>query len=160
LGNEKLSQIALAELMAKIIEGFRMREGERILFDLQASSDALLVEGSEDRLIQVFENVLDNAISFSPAHGTIHIDVRPERTFAVLRIGDEGEGISEQHIGRIFDRFFTYRPATDQPRQRHTGLGLAIVKAIVEGYGGSIKASNAEKGALFEIRLPLSRSGR
>jgi len=156
LGNEKLSLIPISELISRILDGFRLREGDRVTFSLNAPPETLIVEGSEDRLIQVFENILDNAVSFSPIRGTIQIDVQPDRTFALVRIADEGEGISEQHIGRIFDRFFTYRPASDQPRMRHTGLGLAIVKSIVEGYGGSIAASNSQKGALFEIRLPLA----
>ena len=56
-----------------------------------------------------------------------------------MTIRDHGPGIPEEHLGKIFDRFFTYRP-DEQRNHRHTGLGLSIVKAIVEGYGGSVNA--------------------
>jgi signal transduction histidine kinase len=75
-----------------------------------------------------------------------------------ILVEDQGPGIPETHLGKIFDRFFTYRP--DEPgardgRNGHTGLGLAIAKAIVESYGGTITAGNRpEGGARFEVRLP------
>jgi len=73
-----------------------------------------------------------------------------------VRVRDRGPGIAEENIGRIFDRFFTYRPGE---RGRHTGLGLSIVKTIVEAYGGSVTASNdPDGGALFEVRLPRARA--
>ena len=84
----------------------------------------------------------------------VSIATAVEGDAVVTRIADEGPGISEPHRMRIFDRFFTYRPATSWRDSRHTGLGLAIVKAIVEGYGGTITAVNGERGAQFEIRLP------
>jgi two-component system OmpR family sensor kinase len=74
---------------------------------------------------------------------------------AAVHIEDQGPGIPESHLGRIFDRFFTYRPDEPRARDGHTGLGLAIAKAIVEGYGGFIVAGNQpEGGARFEVRLP------
>ena len=73
---------------------------------------------------------------------------------ALTRIEDEGPGIPEAHVGRIFDRFFTYRPAAARRDRRHTGLGLSIVRAIVAGYGGTVTGANAEEGgAVFEVRL-------
>jgi two-component system sensor histidine kinase ChvG len=72
-----------------------------------------------------------------------------------VRIEDQGPGIPETHLDRIFDRFFTYRPGEPHARDGHTGLGLAIAKAIVEGYGGAIRAENrGEGGARFEVVLP------
>ena len=73
-----------------------------------------------------------------------------------IEVEDTGCGIPEENLGRIFDRFFTYRP--DHPTtHRHTGLGLSIVKAIVEGYGGNVSAANREAGgAVFEVRIPVS----
>jgi two-component system sensor histidine kinase ChvG len=152
LGREERTRIAMRELLTKIVDGFRLREGERIAFALELDGDPL-VEAAEDRLLQVFENVLDNAASFSPDGGTVRIRCETAGGVVVTRVADEGPGIAEPHMSRIFDRFFTYRP--DAPSRRaHTGLGLAIVKAIVEGYGGSIAASNGERGAVLEIRLP------
>jgi two-component system sensor histidine kinase ChvG len=104
--------------------------------------------------MQVIENLLDNASGFSPAGGVVRITARGEGAMVVTRIEDEGPGISASHMQKIFDRFFTYRPATARRDSRHTGLGLAIVKAIVDGYGGSVRAENGEKGAAFEVRLP------
>ena len=151
LGQEQRGPVVVGELLTNIVEGFRLRETE-VRFELQVPEEKLVVDASEDRLIQVFENVLDNAASFSPPGGTVRIDVTSADGSVVTRVADEGPGIPEQHLERIFDRFFTYRP--DAPHGGHTGLGLAIVKAIVEAYGGSITASSGATGATFEIRLP------
>jgi two-component system sensor histidine kinase ChvG len=155
LVREERTPVAIGELLSKIVEGFRLREGERVKFELDVAGEPLhelMVEASEDRLLQVFENLLDNAVSFSPDGGTVRVSAAANDGMVVTRVSDEGSGISEPHMNRIFDRFFTYRP--DASRRSHTGLGLAIVKAIVQGYGGTISASNAERGAEFEIRLP------
>ena len=143
--------VAMRELLSKIVEGFQLREGERVRFELDVAGDPV-VEASEDRLLQVFENLLDNAVSFSPDGGTVRVSAGANDGMVVTRVSDEGSGIAEPHMNRIFDRFFTYR--ADASRRSHTGLGLAIVKAIVQGYGGTIDAENGEKGAVFEIRLP------
>jgi two-component system, OmpR family, sensor histidine kinase ChvG len=152
LVREERTPIAMRELLTKIVDGFRLREGERIAFALEVDGEPV-VEAAEDRLLQVFENVLDNAASFSPDGGTVRVRCEAAGGAVVTRVADEGPGIAEPHMSRIFDRFFTYRPDAPAPRA-HTGLGLAIVKAIVEGYGGAIAASNGERGAVLEIRLP------
>ena len=154
LGREEHTQLPLGELLTKIVDGFRLREGERVGFELTVAPERLLVDASEDRLIQAFENVLDNATGFSPPGSVVRVDVREEGSSVVTRIEDEGPGIPEPHLEKIFDRFFTYRPATARRDSRHAGLGLAIVKAIVQGYGGSVRATNRERGAVFEVRLP------
>ncbi len=154
LAREERTPLPMRELLAKIIEGFRLREGDRVRFDLEVSGEPV-VEASEDRLLQVFENLLDNAAGFSPEGGTVRLLVSANDDLVMTRISDEGPGIAEAHMNRIFDRFFTYRP--DASRRSHTGLGLAIVKAIVEGYGGTISAANGDRGAQFEIRLPRAR---
>lgn len=153
LGSEEREPVVLDALLDKIVEGFRLREGSRVRIEMSAAA-GLVVEGSEDRLTQVFENVLDNAVSFSPPGGTVRIDVRAANGSVLTRVADEGPGIPEKHIQKIFDRFFTYRPTAPPRDGRHTGLGLAIVKAIVEGYGGSIEAANGARGAVFQITLP------
>jgi two-component system sensor histidine kinase ChvG len=144
--------VDLGALLMQIVEGFRLREGDRVRFDLQLADGPLHVEAAEDRLTQVFENLLDNAHGFSPPGSTIAIGVAPDHGEIVTRIADQGPGIPEANLARIFDRFYTYRP--DSNRAGHTGLGLAIVKAIVDAYGGSITASNGDRGAVFTVRLP------
>ncbi|HUR83526.1 MAG TPA: ATP-binding protein [Thermoanaerobaculia bacterium] len=151
LVRETPARVDLGALLTRIVDGFRMREGERLRFDLQLGEAALFVEATEDRLIQVFENLLDNAAGFSPPGGTVTVSAAAEDAHIVVRVADQGPGIPEANRARIFDRFFTHRP--DSSRTGHTGLGLAIVKAIVDAYGGSIGAANEERGAVFTVRL-------
>ncbi|HET8798669.1 MAG TPA: ATP-binding protein, partial [Thermoanaerobaculia bacterium] len=152
LVREQPRPIDAGALLLQIVEGFRMREGSGVRFDIQLADGPLVVEASEDRLTQVFENLLDNAVSFSPPGGAIRVDVTVEGPSIEIRIADTGPGIPDANLPRIFDRFFTQRP--EPSRTGHTGLGLAIVKAIVEGYGGAIEAANGERGAVFTVRLP------
>ena len=153
---EERTRVDINALLQRIVEGFRMREKDRVVFDLQLAEGLPSVEASEDRLLQVFENLLDNAASFTPAGKRIAITSARDGEMIAVRVADEGPGIPDENLGRIFDRFFTYRP--DHPTtQRHTGLGLSIVKAIVEGYGGNTTAANGVRGgAVFEVRIPVS----
>jgi len=153
---EEPTSIDINALLQRIVEGFRMREHDRVVFDLQMGDGLQSVRASEDRMLQVFENLLDNAVSFTPNGKRIVITSGREDRTIVVRIADEGPGIPEENLGRIFDRFFTYRP-DHPPTHRHTGLGLSIVKAIVEGYGGNVTAANDVRGgAVFEVRIPVS----
>jgi two-component system sensor histidine kinase ChvG len=149
--------VDVGELLAKIVEGFRMREGQRVRFDLERGAGRLVVEASEDRLIQVFENILDNAVSFSPPGSAVSIAISGDDRSVTTRIADQGPGIPEGNAARIFDRFFTHRPDASRHTGGHTGLGLAIVRGIVETYGGNVSASNGERGAVFTVSLPLGR---
>lgn len=154
LVRERRHAIDLGALLTMIVDGFRLRAGERVRFDLQLGEPPLVVDASEDRLIQVFENLLDNALSFSPPGSTISVRVTTDDAAVVTQIADQGPGIPEANLPRIFDRFFTHRPDATPHVARHTGLGLAIVSAIMGAYGGTISAVNGERGAVFAIRLP------
>ena len=148
--------VALGRLLAELVEGFRRRVGSQAHLVLDAPDEPLTVLSSPDRLAQACENMLDNALSFAPCGSTVAVSLIREGAEAVLRISDQGPGIPPEHLGRVFDRFFSYRPEDPQARRDHAGLGLAIVKAIIEGYGGSVSAANgAGGGAVFTIRLPL-----
>lgn len=153
---EERASIDLNALLNRIVDGFRLREHERVVFDLELNKEPVIVNASEDRLLQVFENLLDNAVSFTSDGKRIVIETTREEKHVVVRVRDEGPGIPEENLDRLFDRFFTYRP-DEQKRQRHTGLGLSIVKTIVEGYGGTVAVANQQGGgAIFEVRLPSS----
>jgi len=155
LTNEQRTPVDVRKLLERIVDGFRLRERATVSIVLDTPQELCEVNASEDRLIQVFVNVLENAISFSPADGVVTIVLSRSGSTIITTITDQGPGIPEANLPRVFDRFFTHRPDSTGPRTSHTGLGLAIVKAIVEGYGGSITPSNREGGgAGFEIRLP------
>ena len=107
--------------------------------------------GDPARLRQLVTVLLDNAIGHSPAGGTVRVAVRRTLDDVHLTVEDEGKGIREEDLPRVFDRFWR---APDAP-SGGTGLGLAIAKWIAERHGGSITASNrAEGGARFEVTLP------
>lgn len=151
LETERTGTVALDGLLKEIVEARCLRADNAVEIKLDAPSEPVLVRASPERLTQVFENLLDNAASFSPAGGTVEVRLGRDGT---VQVDDRGPGIPEAHLDRIFDRFFRYRPR-EASRNGHTGLGLAIVKAIVDGYGGSITARNRpEGGARFEVRLP------
>ncbi len=152
---EERTTVDLNALLQRMVDGFRLREKEQVVFDLVMPQSPIILNASESRLLQVFENLLDNAVSFTPPGGIIDIIAAAADRSATVTIRDRGPGVPAEHLDRIFDRFFTYRP--DEARShRHTGLGLSIVKAIAEGYGGTLGATNSEGGgAVFEVRLPV-----
>ena len=98
--------------------------------ELVMNARAIRVFASPERLRQVFENLLANAISFSPGGSAIVVTIGDRDGWATVTIDDSGPGIPAAHLERVFQRFFTYRP--DDARREHVGLGLAIAKQIVE----------------------------
>jgi two-component system sensor histidine kinase ChvG len=117
-----------------------------------------VVFGDGSRLTRVVENLVDNAISFSPPGGLVQIAATRDGDQVVVRIEDEGPGVPAEAREVIFNRFHSIRPE-GEAFGRHSGLGLAIAKAIVEGHNGSIEVAdrdNAPTGARFLIRLPAA----
>lgn len=158
LPGEAREEVGVGEVAGQVVDGFRLREGDRIEIRYRRPDPDPRVRVARDRLAQVLENLLDNAVGFTPPGGAVDVSVGVEESRVVIAVADAGRGIPDEHIGRLFDRFFSYRPAEPRGSGRHVGLGLSIVKTIVDGYGGTIEASNrAEGGARFEVRLPKSR---
>ncbi len=155
LDDEELTAVSLDALLGALIESFRFRIGERgPHLDLVLEEEDLVVEASADRLTQVFENLIDNAISFSPPASTVVVTLRKRDTAAEISVADQGPGIPAEHLDRIFSRFFTYRPGESDSND-HTGLGLALVRAIVESYGGRVQVTERENaGSVFIVTLP------
>jgi two-component system sensor histidine kinase KdpD len=104
---------------------------------------------------QVLFNLFDNAAKYAPQGSRITVTARHEHDSVILRVLDEGEGIPEADLERIFDKFFRVRRSDRQ--RAGTGLGLAICRGFVEAMGGSIAAANRtdRTGAVFTIRLPV-----
>ena len=133
----------------------------RIRLD-RAGAQPLTVLGEGARLERVFENLLDNAVSFSPDGGLISVAAAREHDELVVRVDDEGPGVPTEARETVFRRFQTDRPETEAFGQ-HSGLGLAIARTIVEGHQGSITAESREDrttGARFVVRLPLPQRRR
>jgi two-component system sensor histidine kinase ChvG len=118
-----------------------------------------VVRGVEGRLVQVFRNLIGNAVSFSPAEGKVTLRARPLGATVEFVVEDEGPGIPEAKLESIFDRFYSERPRGERFGQ-HSGLGLSISRQIVEGLRGRIGAENRRDadgkvlGARFIVRLP------
>ena len=111
------------------------------------------LQGDRFLLQQAMLNLLDNAIDFSPAGGTIHLQLRQQATQLELRVRDEGSGIPDYAATRLFERFYsTPRPDTGQ---RGTGLGLNLVEQAARLHGGTITLDNAARGAEAVLSLPL-----
>ena len=110
-----------------------------------------MIYGDKRKLVSVLQNLVFNAVSFTPEGGTICLCLNQEKEFAILRVKDTGSGISEEDIPYIFDRLFTNRI-----HENSNGMGLFIVKSIITEHRGTIEvASELGKGTVFTIRLPI-----
>lgn len=155
LEDEARESVPLAELLAGLLEAFRLRFGGRLVFVLEADEPPPRVQAAPARLAEAFENLIDNAVGFAPVGSEVRVELRREGGEAVVRVRDQGPGIPAEHLGRVFDRFFSWRPGPGEDAGSHMGLGLAISKAVVEGHGGTLRAlAEAGGGACFEARLP------
>jgi two-component system sensor histidine kinase VicK len=122
---------------------------ERNLLD-----DAVFVDIDPDRIVQVLDNIINNAIKYSPDGGTIICSMKIEDNRVIVSVEDEGIGIPEEDILHVFDRFYR----VDRARARSmggTGLGLAISQEVVEQHGGSIWVESVhQEGTTFHVALP------
>jgi len=115
--------------------------------------------GDEDRLAQVFTNLVDNAIKNTPAEEIVQINAWNEEKFARIQISNSGEGIEEEHLTRIFERFYKIDKSRKKDGDVGTGLGLAIAKQIVQAHGGKIFVkSTVGVGSVFEVMIPVVNS--
>lgn len=166
LEGEARTPVVVSALAQAVVAGWsgRCPSGVTIrLRDVEGAAE-LRVLASADRVVQILENLLDNAVSFTAPGSEVEVAVEREPTPGasresrlILTVADRGPGIPPEHLERIFERFFSWRPGQPQAKSRHSGLGLAIVKAIVEGYGGAVSAANRPGGgAVLAVSLPLA----
>lgn len=125
--------------------------GGQVRFRKEIAASLPEVEGDPELLKQVLLNLIMNAIQAMPEGGQITVSIAVEKERLLIRISDQGRGISADVRDRIFDPFFT-------TKEHGTGLGLAVAHQIVEQHGGVLRAeSNGEGGAVFTTQLPLKR---
>jgi two-component system, OmpR family, sensor histidine kinase ChvG len=161
LTRTQFTPVDIGELVETIVAAHKLRDrgGQPDIAFARPRTGTAIVEGVPSQLMRVFENLIDNALSFSPSRGVVRMSATCAGNDVLFRIEDDGPGIAEDQREAIFRRFHSLRPET-QEFGKHSGLGLAIARTIVEAHDGTIKAANREhelNGACFEVRLPSSR---
>lgn len=158
LSRTRFEPVDLGKLIEALIGMWEQRAAERgvrIAFARPRTGTAVVL-GEDSRLARVFDNIVDNAISFSPAGGLVEICAARVGQEVTVSIDDDGPGIAEDAREAIFKRFHSIRPE-EEGFGRHSGLGLAIAKAIIEGHDGRIRAEgrhDGRSGAKFVISFP------
>ena len=126
---------------------------------LNPTQEKLMITGVELRLVQVLQNLIDNALSFSPSDAQVILTAFHNGNDVCVSVDDSGPGIPENKLTAIFDRFYSERPRSEK-FGTHSGLGLSIAKQIVEAHRGTLVAENRKDangqiiGARFTLRLP------
>lgn len=163
LSRTRFEAVDLGQLIEHMIEGREARgieNGVRLAF-ARPRRDVAVVMGEQSRLMLVIDNLLDNAISFSPPGGLVQITATVADNEVLLSVEDEGPGVPPEERETVFRRFHSVRPEGESFGQ-HSGLGLAIARSIVEGHQGRILIADREgdlPGAKFNIWLPLAHLG-
>jgi signal transduction histidine kinase len=144
----------LAALARQAVADARLTAARHVL-EFHDPDAPLVIQGDSVRLEQVVQNLLDNAVKYSPADGVITVSVEQRNAKAVLTIRDQGIGIPETARAQLFERF--YRASNlDRRRVQGTGIGLSIVSEIVALHGGVVEVTSTEgHGSTFTVRLPL-----
>lgn len=144
------------EFFNGIIDRFEMTKDESIGFVRNLPRRNIFVEIDVDKITQVIDNIISNALKYSPNGGKVTYRVEEKQDRIIVSISDEGVGIPKEHVGKIFERFYR----VDKARTRKlggTGLGLAIAKEMIEVHGGKIWAESAEgRGTTIFFTLPYS----
>jgi signal transduction histidine kinase len=144
----------LAVLARQAVADARLTAARHVL-EFHDPDAPVVILGDSVRLEQVLQNLLDNAVKYSPADGIITVCVEQQNAQAVLAISDQGIGIPEAARAQLFERFFR-ASNLDRRRVQGTGIGLSIVSEIVALHGGVVEVDSAEgHGSTFTVRLPL-----
>ncbi|MBG9541467.1 cell wall metabolism sensor histidine kinase WalK [Cytobacillus firmus] len=142
----------------RIIDRFEMTKQQNVTFERKLPDHSAFVEIDEDKLTQVLDNIISNALKYSPEGGKVTFSIEEKDEFIIVSVSDQGVGVPKENIDQIFERFYR----VDKARTRKlggTGLGLAIAKEMVEAHGGKIWAASTEgKGTTISFSLPYVRS--
>jgi two-component system sensor histidine kinase ChvG len=156
-------RLDLGRLLDALADMRRATGGERqprIVFEEQPGGP-YVVMAIEGRLVQVFQNLLSNAFSFSPPGGVVTLRIGRDGRSVEAVVEDQGPGIPPSSLEKIFERFYSERPE-GEPFGTHSGLGLSISRQIVEAHNGTIEAENRCDGqdrvigARFTVHLPAA----
>ena len=150
-------KIDFSALLNDILAALAEWPRARALTLMQRIEPGIAVWGNEDMLESVIENVVENAISVSPSGGLVTVTLKREGEEAILTVEDQGSGVDPENLERIFERYFSQRPADGENEESHFGIGLWIVRRNVEAMGGSVTAENLDAGGLrITVRLHVA----
>ncbi|MFZ3590491.1 cell wall metabolism sensor histidine kinase WalK [Bacillus sp. DJP31] len=139
----------------KIIDRFEMTKQQNVTFVRKIPDQEFFIEIDEDKITQVLDNIISNALKYSPEGGVIQFHLRKKENDLEVTVLDQGVGIPKDNLNHIFDRFYRVEKARSR-KLGGTGLGLAIAKEMVEAHGGEIWAkSNEYIGTTVHFSLPL-----
>ncbi|MBE0594814.1 MAG: hypothetical protein IH616_20705, partial [Gemmatimonadales bacterium] len=155
-GQLEAERVDLRDVAARSAANFRTAAETRgVTLEMDVPSTPLFVEGDAEALELMLNNLLDNAVKYTPGGGTVRVRLAAEEGEGLIDVSDDGIGIAPDHHDRIFERFYR----VDQARSRElggTGLGLSIVKHISKAHRGTVALESAlGVGSTFRVRLPL-----
>jgi two-component system sensor histidine kinase ChvG len=145
IGRIRFETVDVGQLITRLIQrrAERLADPAAIAFARPADG-TVLVHGDGGQLSRVIDNLLDNALSFTPAGGVVRIGATASHGLALIAVDDNGPGIPMHLREAVFDRFHSNRPENEFGQ--HSGLGLAIARAIVEAHGGTIRVEDGPEG--------------
>ena len=151
-----IERFDMNEVVAQCVESNRATADRKHILLRVGISDSLWAKADRAGTMQVFDNLISNALKFSPPQTTVHVHTLPERDFVLVSVRDEGPGINAEDQKKMFGKFcrLTARPTGGESSN---GLGLSIVKRLVDAMGGTIQfQSSPGMGATFMVRLPAA----
>ncbi|MBE7105114.1 HAMP domain-containing histidine kinase [Bacillus cereus] len=150
--------INMSELTEIVVEELSLMVQEASIDITTNIEEDLLIKADQTLMMRLLMNLLTNAITYSKANGIVNMQLYRDETNIIGKVSDNGIGISEQHIAKIWDRFYRVDAARTSSNNGNTGLGLSMVKWIVELHGGEITVeSELGEGSTFTFKLPIEK---
>jgi two-component system sensor histidine kinase ChvG len=146
--------VDLRDVVRGCAEGYRPLIGERRL-DCELPDAPLPLHGAPELIAQALDKLLDNALSFTPAHGWLLLTLRPLEGGAEIELANQGRLLPDAMQGRLFDSLVSLRDKSTPGEAPHLGLGLYVARLVAERHGGSISARNLDDGSGVAFRITL-----
>ncbi|MFW6074981.1 MAG: HAMP domain-containing sensor histidine kinase [Chloroflexota bacterium] len=152
-------QMDLNEVLGRLVEGMQPRaEWKEITLDFRAPHDPIIVDADEYLLSRAIENLLDNALRFTPAGGVVEVECLVSEKAVGFSVSDSGPGIASRDLPHIFQPLFQAE-SSRSGKSGGSGLGLTIARRIVRAHSGELTAGNTDRGAVFTAWLPRPSTG-